>query len=103
MNERIEKKMAQIEKIEKLTEAKEYADGLNSAMDERVAAIEDKPAMDITSDDIAAYDEAVTKAGTAVQEVTAGTGLKATTTGTSVDVAIDEAVIFVFNCGDSNF
>ena len=41
------------------------------------------------------------KLDTAVQTVTAGTGLKATKTGTDVAIDIDDAVVWVFNCGDS--
>lgn len=37
----------------------------------------------------------------AVQTVTAGTGLTATKTGTDVAIAIDDAVTFIFDCGDS--
>lgn len=42
------------------------------------------------------------KLDTAVQTVTAGTGLKATKTGTDVAVDIDDTVVFVFNCGSSS-
>lgn len=41
------------------------------------------------------------KLDTAVQTVTAGTGLKATKTGTDVAIDIDDTVVWVFNCGDS--
>ena len=41
------------------------------------------------------------KLDTAVQTVTAGTGLKATKTGTDVAVDIDDAVTFIFDCGTS--
>ena len=41
------------------------------------------------------------KLDTAVQSITAGTGLKATKTGTDVVVDIDDTVVFVFDCGDS--
>lgn len=41
------------------------------------------------------------KLDTAVQSITAGTGLKATKTGTDVTVDIDDTVVFVFDCGDS--
>lgn len=37
----------------------------------------------------------------AVQTVTAGTGLKATKTGTDVAIDIDDAVVWVFDCGTS--
>lgn len=45
-----------------------------------------------------------TKADTAVQTVTAGTGLKATRAENSNDVsiAIDDKVVFIFNCGTSD-
>lgn len=41
------------------------------------------------------------KLDTAVQSITAGTGLKATKTGTDVAVDIDDTVVFVFDCGTS--
>lgn len=41
------------------------------------------------------------KLDTAVQSITAGTGLKATKTGTDVAVDLDDAVTFVFDCGTS--
>lgn len=50
-------------------------------------------------DKIAAGDKA--KWDAAVQTVTAGTGLKATKTGTDVAVDFDDTVVWVFNCGDS--
>ena len=37
----------------------------------------------------------------AVQTVTAGTGLKATKTGTDVEIDFDDEVVFIFNCGTS--
>ena len=87
----------------KLAEAKKHADDLNTAMDGRVAAIEAKPAMDITADDIAAYDGAVTAAGTAVQNVVAGDGLTATKgTDNVVTIGFDANTTFVFNCGTSS-
>ena len=51
-------------------------------------------------DKIASGDKA--KWDAAVQTVTAGTGLKATKTGTDVAVDIDDAVVFVLNCGSSS-
>ena len=41
------------------------------------------------------------KLDTAVQSITAGTGLKATKTGTDVAVDFDDTVTFVFDCGTS--
>lgn len=41
------------------------------------------------------------KLDTAVQTVTAGTGLKATKAGTDVAIDIDDAVVWVFDCGTS--
>lgn len=41
------------------------------------------------------------KLDTAVQSITAGTGLKATKTGTDVTVDFDDAVTLVLDCGDS--
>lgn len=41
------------------------------------------------------------KLDTAVQTVTAGTGLKATKTGTDVAVDIDDTVVWVFDCGNA--
>jgi hypothetical protein len=42
------------------------------------------------------------KLDTAVQSVTAGTGLTATKTGTDVAIGFDDAVTFIFDCGDSS-
>ena len=42
------------------------------------------------------------KLDTAIQTVTAGTGLNATKTGTSVAVDFDDTITFVFNCGSSS-
>ena len=39
------------------------------------------------------------KLDSAVQTVTAGTGLKATKTGTDVAIAFDDDVVFIFDCG----
>lgn len=50
-------------------------------------------------DKIATGDKA--KWDAAVQTVTAGTGLKATKTGTDVAVDIDDTVVWVFDCGTS--
>lgn len=41
------------------------------------------------------------KLDTAVQTVTAGTGLTATKTGTDVAIAFDDSVTFIFDCGTS--
>lgn len=41
------------------------------------------------------------KLDTAVQSITAGTGLKATKTGTDVAIGFDDAVVWVFDCGTS--
>ena len=41
------------------------------------------------------------KLDTAVQTVTAGTGLKASKTGTDVAVDIDDSCVFIFDCGTS--
>lgn len=38
---------------------------------------------------------------TAIQTVTAELGLKATTTGTDVAIAIDDDVMFIFDCGNA--
>ena len=51
-------------------------------------------------DKIASGDKA--KWDAAVQTVTAGTGLKAEKTGTDVSVNIDDAVVFVLDCGSSS-
>lgn len=136
---------------EVLADAKEYADGLNTAMDTRVQAVE-KKATDNTNaiathnqqyEDLVGRTETIetfiggslgntsldmvvntavsgkadksevttvannladvkATADTAVQTVTADTGLKATKTGTDVAISFDEAVTFIFDCGDSN-
>lgn len=82
--------------------AEGHADGLNSAMDTRVKAIEDKPAMGITADDIADWKEASTIADTAVQEVVGSEGLSATKSGTTVTIGFDETTVFVFDCGNAS-
>lgn len=41
------------------------------------------------------------KLDTAVQSITAGTGIKATKTGTDVAIGFDDAVVWVFDCGTS--
>lgn len=41
------------------------------------------------------------KLDTAVQTVTAGTGLKATKTGTDVAIGFDDTVTFIFDCGNA--
>lgn len=46
--------------------------------------------------------EQVTAWDSAVQTVTAGTGLTATKTGTDVAIAFDDSVTFIFDCGDSS-
>ena len=81
--------------------AKAYADELNTAMDTRVKAVEEKPAMGLTAEQIAGYDGAVTTAASAVQTVTTGTGLKAERTGNDVVLNFDQNVTFVFDCGTS--
>ena len=42
------------------------------------------------------------KLDTAVQTVTAGTGLTATKSGTDVAIGFDDTVTFIFDCGDSS-
>lgn len=84
-----------------LASAKEYTDAKDTAMDARVAAIEAKPAMGLTAEQIAEHDRAVGVADTAVQTVAAGTGLKAERTANAVTVSLDQAVTFVFDCGTS--
>ena len=82
--------------------AKDYADGLNEAMAERVGALEDDAhvhANQTVLEGISA--EKVTAWDAAVQTVTAGTGLKATKTGTGVTVDFDDEVVFIFDCGTS--
>ena len=108
--------------------AKAHADGLNTAMDERMDAVEgkahehsNKDLLDTytqTEADLAdavvkkhAHDNAdelakfidgdKAKLDTAVQTVTPGLGLTATKTGTDVAIAFDDSVVFVFDCGTS--
>ena len=73
-----------------------------AALDERVQVVEGK-AHEHTNkaelDKIAEGDKA--KWDAAVQTVTAGSGLKATKTGTDVAIDFDEAVTLVFQCGTS--
>lgn len=42
------------------------------------------------------------KLDTAVQSVTAGTGLTATKTGTDVAIGIDDSITFIFDCGNAS-
>ena len=73
-----------------------------AALDQRVQVVEGK-AHEHTNktelDKIAEGDKA--KWDAAVQTVTAGSGLKATKTGTDVAIDFDEAVTLVFQCGTS--
>ena len=86
----------------KLTEAKNHATQLNTAMDTRVKAIEDKPAMGITAEDVADWKEASTIADSAVQDVVGSEGLAATKSGTTVTIGFDEDTVFIFDCGDAS-
>ena len=84
-------------------DAKSYADDLNAAMNTRVEALEaidhnhaNKTVIDsITSDKITAWDASV-------QTITAGTGLAATKIDNNVTLNIDDAAVFILNCGTSN-
>lgn len=84
--------------------AKDYADGLDEAMNERVVALE---AIDhehanadvinaIDADDVAAWDAKVDTV-----EAAANSGLKATREGNDVVINFDETITFVFDCGDA--
>ena len=82
--------------------AKDYADDLDEAMNERVEALEaidhkheNKSILDgIEEADITAWDAKVDS----VTEV-AGSGLKATREGNAVTIGFDDSVTFIFNCG----
>lgn len=84
--------------------AKDYADGLDEAMDERVAALEaidhehaNKAVLDgIEEADITAWDAKVDSV-----EAAANSGLKATREGNAVTINFDETITFVFDCGDA--
>lgn len=86
-----------------LASAKEYADGLDKAMDERVDAIEAKPAMGLTAEQIAEYEEAVGIADSAVQSIegAADGGIAVSRTGNNVVLSLDNSVTFTFDCGTS--
>lgn len=85
--------------------AKKHADDLNTAMDERVQAVEGKAhehenaevLNGITAEKVSIWDSAI-------QEVTAaeGSGLTATKAGTSVAIALDESLTFILDCGSSS-
>lgn len=84
--------------------AKAHADGLNTAMNTRVEALE---AVDHEHANAAELDKFVdgdkAKLDSAVQNVTAAadSGLKATRTGNDVAIEIDDSVVFIFDCGTS--
>lgn len=103
-----------------LVDAKTYADGINTALDTRIDTLEEinhnlyaekeQVAKDIDAAKKAANtytDTEVAKvkavADTAVQTVSVGEGLVATRAEGSdaVNLAIDDTVTFVFNCGDA--
>ena len=81
-------------------------------MNTRVEAIEAKPAMNLTAENIADYNEAVGLADTAVQTVTAPavtsgdttvpSGIVVNRTGNNVTLALDSSITFIFDCGDSS-
>ena len=108
--------------------AKDYSDDLDEAMNTRVEALEavdhehaNKALLDTYTQTEADLADAVAKKhehanaaeldkfvdgdkaklDSAVQSVTAGTGLTATKTGTDVAIAFDDSVTFIFDCGDS--
>ena len=84
--------------------AKDYADDLDEAMDERVAALEaidhehaNKAVLDgIEEADITAWDAKVDSV-----EAAANSGLKATREGNAVTINFDETITWVFDCGDA--
>lgn len=75
---------------------------VTNPMDERIEALEavdhehsNKTVLDgISAEQVSAWDSAV-------QTVTAGTGLTATKSGTEVTIGFDDSVVWVFDCGDS--
>lgn len=82
--------------------AKDYADGLDEAMNERVEALEaidhdhaNKTILDgIEEADITAWDAKVDSVTEA-----AGSGLKATREGNAITIGFDDDIVFVFDCG----
>ena len=69
-----------------------------------VAAHAEDTDLHVTADKQAAWDAAKATADTAIQSVTAAadSGLKATQTGTSVAIEIDESITWIFNCGGAS-
>lgn len=84
--------------------AKDYADGLDEAMDERVAALEaidhEHANADIING-IKATDVAAWNAKVDSVEAVANSGLKATREGNAVTIDFDETITFIFDCGDA--
>lgn len=84
--------------------AKDYADGLDEAMDERVAAVEGKAhehanadvINGIKSTDVEAWNAKVDSV-----EAVANSGLKATREGNAVTIDFDDTITFIFDCGDA--
>lgn len=80
----------------------EQITAVTNPLNERVVALE---AVDHSHANAAELDKFVdgdkAKLDSAVQTVTAGTGLTATKTGTDVAIAFDDTVTFVFDCGSS--
>ena len=77
-------------------------EAVTNPMSEKITALEGKAhehANKAELDKFADGDKA--KLDAAVQTVTAGTGLKATKTGTDVAIDLDETVTFIFDCGTS--
>jgi hypothetical protein len=69
-----------------------------------VAAHAEDTDLHVTADKQAAWDAAKATADTAIQSVTAAadSGLKATQTGTSVAIEIDESITWIFDCGGAS-
>lgn len=80
----------------------EQITAVTDLLDERIEALEavdhehsNKTVLDgISAEQVTAWDAAV-------QTITAGTGLKATKSGTDVAIELDDSVTFIFDCGDS--
>lgn len=84
--------------------AEGHANSLNTAMNTRVEALEDDTHTHANKAELDKFvDGDKAKLDTAAQTVTAAadSGLKATRTGNDIAIAIDDSIVFVFDCGDA--
>lgn len=77
-------------------------EAVTNPMSEKITALEGKAHEHANKAELDKFvDGDKAKLDAAVQTVTAGTGLKATKTGTDVAIDIDESTTWIFDCGDS--